>query len=87
MTEDRHPLLDQPRDEDHPDQKYAKRFGGDRHVTIRNVPRSVKRYAVLAVMAAVLILIFYLMKNTSRSSDENPLFDPHANPNIRIADS
>ena len=28
---DRQPLID-PRDEDHPDQKYAKRLGGDRHI-------------------------------------------------------
>lgn len=32
-AEDRRPLLNHnPHDEDHPDQKYAKRLGGDRHI-------------------------------------------------------
>ena len=32
-SEDRRPLLNgNPRDEDHPDQKYAKRFAGERNI-------------------------------------------------------
>jgi|UniRef100_A0AC35FXH6 hypothetical protein len=87
-AEDRRPLLNHnPHDEDHPDQKYAKRLGGDRHVNIRSVPRSVKRIAAIAIIAAVVIVIFLTIGRHSGNPDNNPLFDPHANPNIRIADS
>uniref|UniRef100_A0AC34Q6K8 Uncharacterized protein n=1 Tax=Panagrolaimus sp. JU765 TaxID=591449 RepID=A0AC34Q6K8_9BILA len=88
-AEDRRPLLhNDPRDEDHPDQKYAKRLTGDRHIRIRNVPRSIKRVAVMAIIAGAIIFVFIVFgRHSSSTVDENPLFDPHANPNIRVADS
>uniref|UniRef100_A0A7E4WD72 Zinc finger protein-like 1 homolog n=1 Tax=Panagrellus redivivus TaxID=6233 RepID=A0A7E4WD72_PANRE len=90
ISDDRKPLLspeDEPRDEDHPDQKYARRFGGDRHLKIRSVPRNIKRVAAIAIVTAVLIFVFLVMGRFSGDPDKNPLFDPHANPNIRVADS
>ena len=81
-------IQNEPRDEDHPDQKYARRFGGERHVKIRSIPRSVKRMVVVAVFGgAVLFLFLFFGRRSAQSVDENPLFDPNANPNIRIADS
>jgi hypothetical protein len=84
---DRRPLLSQNHDEDHPDQKYAKRLGTDRHVKISNVPRSVKRIAAIAIIAAIVVTLIYFVGRHSERAENNPLFDPHANPNIRIGDS
>ena len=54
---------------------------------VRSVPRSVKRIAAIAIIAAGLIVLFLFIGRHSGNVDDNPLFDPHANPNIRIADS
>lgn len=54
---------------------------------IRSVPRSIKRIAAIAIIAAVVIFIFLMLGRHSSNVENNPLFDPHANPNIRVADS
>jgi len=88
-VDDRRPLLqNDPQDEDHPDQKYARRFAGERNIKIRSIPRSVKRMVVMAVFGgAILFLFLFFGRRSAQSVDDNPLFDPNANPNIRIADS
>lgn len=54
---------------------------------IARIPRSIKRI-LLALL--LLVLLYFLISfflgngNSSRTNGVNPLFDPHANPNIRI---
>ncbi|KAI1719467.1 zinc finger protein-like 1 like protein [Ditylenchus destructor] len=62
------------------DSKYAKRTErGLRHKFAR-LPRSVKR-----ILLALLVLAFiYLIISRMGSDNSNPMFDPHANPHIRV---
>lgn len=82
------PELRSRNDDDLSDSKYMKR-AGERTLRTRiaRIPRSVKRILLallLLVLLYFLISIFLGNGNSSRTNGVNPLFDPHANPNIRI---
>lgn len=47
-------------------------------------PRSVKRVLVALLVIGMVYMAFVILGRSDESLDNNPLFDPHANPNIRI---
>jgi hypothetical protein len=62
--------------------KYAKK-NTERSFRIGRTPRSVKRILTVVIVLALVYMAFYVL-GRSDSSLEDPMFDPHANPNIRI---
>lgn len=66
------------------DSKYAKRTErGLRHKFAR-LPRSVKRILLALLVLAFIYLIISRMGSKDTSVPTDPMFDPHANPHIRV---
>lgn len=65
-------------DVDHQDTKYLKRSS---RMSIR-IPKTIKRLLIAALILGGFYLI--LMTFGRESSDNDQMFDPHSNPNIRV---
>lgn len=79
-----------PNDTDINEQKYQKKTRGFRWAAplsvdlfrLTRLPRAAKR---VIIVVGVLTLFYFVLMLTARSSAQNDrLFDPHANPNIRV---
>ncbi|KAH7710194.1 Protein Y45G12B.2 a [Aphelenchoides avenae] len=66
------------------DSKYAKKQTERSSFRFSRTPRSVKRVLVAVLVIGMVYLAFIILGRSDESLDSNPLFDPHANPNIRI---
>uniref|UniRef100_A0A914C0D7 Zinc finger protein-like 1 homolog n=1 Tax=Acrobeloides nanus TaxID=290746 RepID=A0A914C0D7_9BILA len=68
-------------DDDNPETKYSKRM------RIGRMPRLVKRLLMLVLLILIIFAGIVIFGRHSESLEENPMFDPRANPHLRFEDA